>query len=159
MGVDWHHAIPAAAWAGALLMVSWILPYIIYLLWIIAAGAIGVAIYKRRAPNATLTPATGARIGAICGLFGFIGFSIVAAVGFLLLKGSTEFRDKMQQAIQQSAARNPDANVQQVMAQLNSPAGLALMVTLGMVIFLIAFILLGSAGGALGAKIFRGKAE
>jgi hypothetical protein len=35
---------------------------------------------------------------------------------------------------------------------MTSPAGLALMVTIVMVIFLIGFIALSSAGGAIGAK-------
>ncbi len=157
--VDWRHALPVAAWTGALLMVAWIVPYSVYLLWTVAAGAFGVAMYRRRVPNATLTPSIGARVGAVCGLFGFIGFSILTAVSFFILRGSTEMRDKLQQAMQESAARNPDPAVQQMMAQMNTPAGLAMLVTLGMVLVLVVFLLLGSAGGALGAKIFKGKSE
>lgn len=158
-GVDWHHAIPAAAWAGALLALAWVVPYVGYFLWIIAAGAVAVAFYRRRAPNAVITPANGARVGAVCGLFGFIGFSVLMAIGLLLLRGSSKFREMLQQAMQQAAASNPDPKAQELLAQMTSPAGLAVMVTLVMVVFLIGFIALSSAGGAIGAKIFKDKSD
>ena len=157
--LDWSHALPAAGWAGALLAVAWLIPYLGYFLWIIGAGVIAVAFYRRRVPGAMLKPADGARIGAVCGLFGFAGFAALMAIGLLLLRGSTKFREMLQQSMQQAAARNPDPNAQQVLAWMTSPAGLALMVTIVMVIFLIGFIALSSAGGAIGAKLFRGKSE
>src|SRR6185312_14334224 len=115
-GVDWSNALPASLWAGALLAVSWIVPYSGYFLWIIAAGIIAVALYKRRAGDATVTPANGARIGAVCGLFGFVGFAGILAVGLLVLRGSTKFREMMQSAIQQAAASNPDPRAQEMIS-------------------------------------------
>ncbi len=156
-GVEWPHALPSAAWAGALLAAAWIIPYIGYFLWILAAGAVAVAIYRRRLPDAPVTPGIGARIGALCGLFGFAGFSCLMAVGLLLLRGSTKFRELLQQAMQQAAASNPDPAAQDVLKQMTSPAGLALIMTIVMVVFLIGFIGLSAAGGAIGAKLFRNK--
>jgi hypothetical protein len=153
-GVDWSNALPASLWAGALLAVSWIVPYSGYFLWIIAAGIIAVALYKRRAGDAALTPSNGARIGAVCGLFGFVGFAGMLAVGLLILRGSTKFREMMQSAIQQAAASNPDPRAQEMISSMTSPAGLAILVTLVLVIFLVGFIALGSAGGAVGAWVF-----
>ncbi len=158
-GIDWANALPAAGWAGALLAVAWLIPYLGYFLWILGAGAVAVALYKRRVPGAVVTPADGARIGAITGLFGFAGFAGLMAITLLLLRGSTKFREMLQQSMQQAAARNPDPKAQEIMAWMTSPAGLALMVTIVMVIFLIGFIALSSAGGAIGAKIFKGKSE
>lgn len=155
VGVDWANALPAAGWAGALLALAWIIPYIGYVLWILAAGAVAVAFYKRRVPNAAMTTADGARIGALSGLFGFVGFACLTAVGLLLLRGSTKFREIMQQAMQQAAANNPDPKAQEMLAQLTSPAGLAFMVTLVMIIFLVGFIALSSAGGAIGAWLYK----
>ncbi len=154
-GVDWSHALPAAGWAGVLLAVAWLVPYLGYFLWIIGAGVIAVAFYRRRVPGAVLTPANGARIGAVCGLFGFAGFAALMAIGLLLLRGSTKFREMLQQSMQQAAAANPDPKAQEILAWMTSPAGLALMVTIVMVVFLVGFIALSSAGGALGAKLFR----
>src|SRR5690349_5303522 len=157
VGVDWSNALPAAGWAGALLAIAWLIPYLGYFLWIIGGGVLAVAFYKRRAPHAVITPADGARIGALTGLFGFAGFAALMAVGLLLLRGSTKFREMLQQSMQQAAASNPDPKAQEILAWMTSPAGLALMVTLVMVIFLIGFLALSSAGGALGAKLFHKK--
>jgi len=159
LGVDWSNALPAAGWAGALLALAWSIPYIGYFLWILAAGAVAVAFYKRRVPNAVVTPANGARIGALCGLFGFVGFAVLMAIGLLLLRGSTKFRELLQQAMQQAAAGNPDPKAQEILAQMTSPAGLAFIVTLVMIVFLVGFVALSSAGGAVGAWIYKKNSE
>ncbi|MGH9521554.1 MAG: zinc ribbon domain-containing protein [Terriglobales bacterium] len=156
-GLDWSNALPAAIWTGAILAISWIVPYSGYFLWIIAAGILAVALYRRRTGNAPLTRSNGARIGAVCGLFGFVGFSGMLAVGLLLLRGSTKFREIMQAALRQAAANNPDPQAQQMLAKMTSPAGLAVLVTLVLIFFLACFIALGSAGGAIGAWMFSPK--
>jgi hypothetical protein len=158
-GIDWPNALPAAGWAGALLALAWLIPYLGYLLWILAAGVAAVALYKRRVPNAVITPAIGARIGALSGVFGFAGFATLMAITLLLLRGSSEFREMLQKAMQQAGASNPDPKAQEVLAWMMSPAGLALMVTIVMVMFLIVFIAISSAGGALGAWLYRKKEE
>lgn len=142
-----------------MLAIAWLIPYLGYFLWIVGAGVVAVAFYKRRAPNAVVTSADGARIGAVTGLFGFAGFAALMAVGLLLLRGSTKFREMLQQSMQQAAASNPDPKAQEILAWMTSPAGLALMVTIVMVIFLIGFIALSSAGGAIGAKIFQKRSD
>lgn len=152
--LDWSHALPAALWMGAILAVSWIVPYTGYFFWIIAAGIAAVALYRRRVPNVPVTPANGARIGAVCGLFGFVGFAGMLAVGLLLLRGSTKFHEMIQATLQQAAASNPDPQAQQMLAKMTSPAGLAVLVTIVLVFFLVGFIALGSAGGAIGAWLF-----
>lgn len=156
-GIDWSHALPAALWAGALLAIAWIVPYSGYFLWIVAAGILAVALYRRRAGGAPVTRANGARIGAVCGLFGFIGFAGIVSLGLLVLRGSTKFRELLQQAIQQASANNPDPAAQQMLAHMTTPAGLALLVTIVLVFFMIGFIALGSAGGAIGAWLFSPK--
>ena len=155
--IDWSHALPAAVWTGAILALSWIVPYSGYFLWIVAAGILAVALYRRRSGNAPLSASNGARIGAVCGLFGFVGFAGMLAVGLVLLRGSTKFREMMQAALQQAAANNPDPAAQQMLAKMTSPAGLAVLVTLVLVFFLAGFIALGSAGGAIGAWMFSPK--
>ena len=158
-GIDWSNALPAALWAGAVLAAAWIIPYIGYFLWILAAGVMSVALYRRRAPNAPLAPGIGARIGAVSGLFGFAGFAGLMAIGLLLLRGSTKFRELLQQAMQQAAASNPDPRAQEMLAKMTTPAGLAVIVTIVMIIFLAGFVALSSAGGALGGWIFGTRKE
>jgi hypothetical protein len=155
--LDWRQALPGAALAGVLVAVSWLLPFTSALLLMLAGGGLAVAFYRRREPNAVITPGMGARIGAISGLVGFLAFAVVLAVQLLLLRGGGKFREAMMQVIQQSAARNPDPRAQAIIERLTSPEGMALLITFGMVVFLVAFVLLAAAGGALGARLISGR--
>jgi hypothetical protein len=157
--IDWSQAFPSALWAGVVLAAAWIVPYIGYFLWIIAAGILAVGLYRRRMPDASLTPSNGARLGAVCGLFGFAGFAGLMAIGLLMMRGSSKFRELLQQTMQQAAANNPDPRAQEMLSQLMTPAGMAVMVTIVLVVFLIGFVLLGSAGGAIGAWIFQARGK
>ena len=150
-GIDWSQALPAAALAGAFLALAWAVPFLGFLLWVVAGGILGVAMYRRRVPLAALTRGLGARIGAITGLFGFGVFAVILGLELLASRGSGRFREMLQQVVEQAAARNNDPRTQQALQQLMTPAGLALLVTLVLVFFLAAFLALSSVGGALGA--------
>ncbi len=158
-GVDWSQAAPAAALAGLMLALAWVIPVLGFLLWLVAGGTIGVAIYRRRIPQAELTPGLGARIGALTGLLGFIAFAALFAVELIATRGSGHFRQLLQQVIEQAAARNADPRAQQAIQQLMTPAGMALMVTIVLVFFLAAFLALSSAGGAFGGWLLGRKTD
>ncbi|MBZ5628588.1 MAG: hypothetical protein LAO06_06955 [Acidobacteriia bacterium] len=151
VGVDWSQAVPAAAVTGFFVALAWVIPFAGFLLWLIAGGILGVAAYRRRVPRAILTPGLGARIGAVTGLLAFGVFAIILALEVLASRGSGRVRQLLQQVIEQAAVRNADPRAQQVLQQLMTPAGMALMITLVMVFFLAAFLALSSLGGALGA--------
>jgi hypothetical protein len=150
-GIDWSQAVPAAALAGVLLALAWVIPFVGFLLWLIAGGALGVVMYRRRVPQASLTPGLGARIGAVTGLFGFGLFAIILGLELLASRGSGRFRQMLQQVVEQAASRNADPRAQQALQQFMTPAGLALLITIMLVLFLAAFIALSSLGGAAGA--------
>ena len=64
-----------------------------------------------------------------------------------------ELREQLMKAIEQSAAGNPDPNVQTAVAQLKTPEGLAVMMGLGLFITLVGLVVVGSIGGGIaGAK-------
>ncbi len=153
-GVDWSHAVPAAAIAGFVLAIAWVIPFLGFLFWMVAGGILAVALYRRRAPHAPLTPALGARVGAVGGVFGFAVFSGLFAMELLVARGG-RFREMLQQVVQQAAQRNADPRAQQMMQQMMTPAGLAALITVVMVILLIGFLALSSLGGAIGAWLFR----
>lgn len=155
--IEWSQAIPAAATAGIILALAWVLPPLGFILWVVAAGLVGVTFYRRRVPAGGLTPRMGARIGVISGLFGFAVFALLLAME-LLARGGGKFRELVQQVLQQAAARNADPRAQQAVQQMMTPAGLAFLVTFAMVIFLVVFLLFSAAGGALGAWLIGGKA-
>src|SRR5512147_586202 len=58
--IQWSQAVPAAAGAGAVLALAWVIPPLGFVLWVVAAGLVGVAFYRRKVPDATLTPRQGA---------------------------------------------------------------------------------------------------
>jgi hypothetical protein len=151
LGIDWSQAVPAAALAGFFLAIAWVIPLLGFLLWLIVGGVLGITMYRRRVPQATLTPGLGARIGAVTGLFGFGVFAVLFGSELLLSRGSGGFRQMLQQMVEQAAARNTDPRAQQAIQQMMTPAGLALLVTIVLVLFLAAFLALSSVGGALGA--------
>lgn len=151
--IQWSDALPGAMVAGALIALSWLVPPISFLLWPVAAGALAVMLYLRRRADVAVTPAIGARVGAIAGLFGFLSFAILMAFDLVIMRGGGKLRQAMEQVIQQSAARNPSPEAQAMMQKLLSPEGVAVLVTVVLVIFLACFVGFGAAGGAIGAKL------
>jgi len=154
-GIQWSDALPGAMMAGAVIALSWLVPVISFFLWPIAAGALSVILYLRRRTDATITSGMGARVGAIAGLFGFLAFTIVTAIDLVLLRRGGKLREAMQQVIQQSAARNTSPEAQAMMQRLATPEGVAVMITIVLIVFLVAFIGFGAAGGAIGAKLLN----
>jgi hypothetical protein len=118
-----------------------------------------VALYARRRPAAEITPRMGARMGAVAGLIGFGLFSVLLAVQLLVFGRGGNLRALLQQMVQQSSSRNSDPRVQEMLQRMMSPEGLALMVTIGLVMFLVGFVAFAAFGGALGASLFGRKRE
>jgi hypothetical protein len=151
----WQEAMPGAMLAGLVAALVLIIPFAAYALWPLAAGALAVLFFKRRQPGVELSSGAGARVGAVAGLFAFILFSLLMGVQLVAMSGSGKFRDMMAQAMQQSAARNPSPEAQAMVQKLMTPEGIAVMVVLIFVIFLVMFVGLSSIGGALGAKLLK----
>jgi len=174
--IDWSQGIRASAVAGLLLALAiFFVPVIaaggglvlhlgqaaiglLVLLasWccMVAAGAVAVRFYRRRRPEAAISPGMGARLGTASGLLGFIFYSVPQALrlAFFHLGGSV--REAMQKAMEQSAAQSPDPKAQELMRNLMSPSALAAFLTVLVVLFLLAFLACSSLGGAMGAWIW-----
>jgi len=142
----WSHALPSALSAGVLLAVCWILPPLMFFFWLLAGGAIAVVLYRRRVPGSTITPALGSRIGALAGLAGFAIFAALFS-GQMFFAGGT-FRAMVEEKLKQQV-NSGDQATQELMQRMLTPEGMAVMVTMVLVVFLVLFVLLGSAGGAL----------
>jgi hypothetical protein len=151
--IDWHHGLPAAAMAGVTAGVLSALPLLSlgFFIWMLAGGAVAVVLYRRRAGTPVITGGMGARLGAVSGLFGFGSFAVLLSV--FLLGRSSEMRELLRRMLEEAASRNPDPQAQQIAQRMMTPEGLALLVTLTLVLFCAAFLILGSLGGALGATM------
>lgn len=127
-----------------------------YLLWPVAAGVIAVFLYKRRNPVVEIPTGTGVKIGALAGLFSFVGFATLMSLE-LFAGGTGKFRQVIDQALQQAAARNPDPQTQQMMQNMATPAGVTVMLIIVFMVLLVMFVTLSCLGGVLGVKLLKKK--
>lgn len=153
--IQWSQALPSAALAGLIAAVLMFVPLGAFGLGMIASGVLAVLFYRRRRLGMGLTPAAGAKLGALSGIFGFAIFAFFTALEVLVFHSGGQLRTALLEAVQQSAARTSDPQAQQVLAYLKSPPGLALVMAMGLAVMLVFFLLLSSAGGALTAALLR----
>jgi hypothetical protein len=153
--VNWSQAVRAAGLAGVLLGISWVIPPAMYLFWMLACGAFGVALYHRQNPQTELTRGVGARIGAVAGVIAFAIFAVMTSLQLLLTRGSGTMRTLLLQAIEKSQGFNPDPRAQELLQKMTTPEGLAVMVTFAMVLLFFVFLGFSAIGGALGSSFFR----
>ena len=155
--IQWSEALPSAGFAGLIAAFLMFIALAGFGLGLIAAGVLSVVFYRRRNPASNLTPAMGAQLGAVSGTMGFVLFAIFSAVGTLAFHSGGELRAALLEAIAQSAARSSDPQVQKAFEYLKTPPGLALMMGLSFAFVLVAFLILSSLGGAIGAAMMRRK--
>ena len=120
----------------------------------LAAGAMAAYFYHRRAPASEITPGIGAKLGALSGILGFAIFTIFAAV-VTMISGTQKLRDILLEAVKQSASRTTDPQTLQAFEFFKTPAGLAIVLALGIFFLFLMFLVLSTAGGALGAAWIR----
>jgi len=155
--IEWAQAVPAAALAGLAAAFLMFIPLGAFGLGMVAAGVLAVLFYRRRNPGGRLTPGMGARLGAVSGVFGFGMCAVLMAIDVAVFHGGETLREAMLQAIQQSAARSSDPQVQQMLDYFKSPAGMVLMLVATLAIAFVAFLVFSSLGGAIGAVMLRRK--
>lgn len=153
--IQWSQALPTAALAGLVAALLMVIPLGAFGLGMLAAGALSVVLYHRRNPALSLTPGIGARLGAVSGAVGFGIFAVFSALSMLVSRGGGQLRAALLDAIQQSAARSPDPQAQELLQWFKTPAGLALMMCLALGFLFVTFLVLSSAGGALAAVLLR----
>jgi hypothetical protein len=154
-GIDWSQALPATALAGFIAAILMMTPLAAVGLGMLIGGSLSVVFYRRRSPVANITPGIGTRLGLVSGVLGGCVFSVMVCVQAFLRHDWGEIRQKVVEVIEQAAARNPDPQAQQAVEFLKTDQGVALIMTSGMVIMLIALVVLSGLGGALCAAVLR----
>lgn len=155
--IDWSIGLPSAAIAGLVAAILMIVPLGTLGIGTIASGVLAVLLYRRKSLGDDLKPRAGAKLGIVTGILGFCISATFTAIQVLVFHTGGELRRLLIEAIRQAAARSPDPQAQQAMEYLQTPAGLALVMTLGLAFMLVAFLILTSLGGALGAVLLRRK--
>jgi hypothetical protein len=155
--IQWSRALAPTAMAGLVASFLMLFPLGAFGLGMILAGILSVAFYRWRNPGSVLTPGMGARLGAMSGLLGFVMFLLFTAISATVLGGGAQLRQALQQAVEQSASRTTDPQAQHMLDFFRTPQGLALVMIAGMAVALVAFLILTSLGGAIGATLLRRK--
>ena len=156
---DFRSALRTTLVAGLVIGIGTILP-LGSVAWIVlvigTGGALAVALYKRRYPEALgMRPGEGAKLGAMAAVSGYVLFAIFAVMTFVL--NGSELRQEMVQRLHEMKAPDPSAQqvYQQIAEKLSSPEGMALIMTFAMAVFFFMFLALGAAGGAIGATLMH----
>jgi hypothetical protein len=157
IGLQWSRALVPTIMAGLISSFLMLFPLGAFGLGMILAGVLSVVFYRWRNAGADLTPGMGARLGAVSGVIGFVMFLFYTAISATVLGGGPQLRQALTQAIEQSASRATDPQAQRVMEFFRTPQGLATFMIAGIAFAFIAFLLLSTLGGALGAALLRRK--
>jgi hypothetical protein len=157
IGLQWSRALVPTIMAGLISSFLMLFPLGAFGLGMILAGVLSVVFYRWRNAGADLTPGMGARLGAVSGVIGFVMFLFYTAISATVLGGGPQLRQALTQAIEQSASRATDPQAQRVMEFFRTPQGLATVMIAGIAFAFIAFLLLSTLGGALGAALLRRK--
>lgn len=116
---------------------------------------ISVYLYQKRLPGTLISPGMGMRIGALAG---GVAFTLQAVMSTLLFATEgDQVRSALEEQLKASMAKAPDPRsqeiLQQFMAKINTPDGMATFFLWVLVLMAIVFVLFCGAGGALGASM------
>jgi hypothetical protein len=152
LSVSWTHALKPCALAAAIavaLQRVGLNPFVGAL----AAGFLAAAFTRRRISGTVMGAGAGARLGVLSGLLLFAMSTIPAMFALAMLHKGAEIRSQMMEKLQQVAARYPGPETQPFLDFVRSPDGFAIMMVASVIFALVAFVVLGGLGGALGAAL------
>ena len=151
--MEWSQAVKPAALAaliGAILMALGLWPVVAMLI----MGFLATLFYQQGRPVAAMKTVIGIRLGALSGLFCSGVMSVLAALGAMIPDVRARIQEQSQEYFQKMAAAQPDnASIEALAKQLKTPEGFLTLIIAGVLVLLALSIVLGAAGGALGATI------
>jgi hypothetical protein len=150
--MQWSQAIKPCALAAlvaSVLMSLGLNPFVA----MISVGFLAVVFYRQGRPGIKLKTASGAGLGALAGLLWFAISSIFEAAIVIFLHKGPELRAALITKIQEAASQSSDPQVLAVFDRFKTPGGLEFLMVMGLIFALLASIVLGGLGGALGAAI------
>ena len=121
------------------------LPQEFALVWLVAGGFFAVYLYERRTGH-RLSVRSGAHLGWICGVFGFVVVTMALAATAVMLSDpsvATAMREQLR------THGIPAANAEQMITFFHTPAGISSALFVSFVLFTV----LPAFGGAVGAKL------
>lgn len=153
-GVQWHQALPAAAFGGLASIAGMFVPLGALGPAYALGGAVAVYVYRLRVRNTRLSSTNGAKIGAASGGFGFSILAIILMGAYVYHEDG--LRKVFGDWIDMAVTRGSDPQVAlQVHELLKTHEGLGALVAFLLSLFLLIFIVASSVGGALCASWLR----
>jgi hypothetical protein len=122
-----------------------------------SAGFLAVVFHRQSYPGVPMKASTGAKLGALSGVFWFAMSSILGALVALTFHKGAEIRQQLILTIDQAATRTNDPQVLAAFERFKTPEGLELLMILGLIMAFLAAIVLAAIGGALGGSILGRK--
>jgi hypothetical protein len=150
--MQWSQALrpcALAALVASLLMSLGLNPFVA----MFSVGFLAVVFYRQSQRGIMIKTSSGAALGALGGLLWFAMSSIFEALVVIFLHKGPELRNELLAKIQQAASQTSDPQVVAVFERFKSQGGLEFLMLMGLVFALLASIVLGSLGGALGGAI------
>lgn len=151
-------AVRVAAMIAALGTLMGLLPVppILSIFWklvtLVAAGFIAVYVYHRRTGDLPSVRG-GARIGWMTGMFSFVIALVMFVAGAVALSSQGGLAGLFRKQLM--SANSPSSELDEMMRILDSPSGMAMLVTTLVMILFLLFTALPMIGGALGAKVLE----
>jgi hypothetical protein len=118
-----------------------------------SVGFLAVVFYRQRSREVAVKVTVAAGLGALGGLLWFAMSSILETLVVIFLHQGPELRSQLLAKIQQAASQANDPQVQAIFERFKSQGGLELLMLTGLFCALLASIVLGGLGGALGGAI------
>lgn len=120
---------------------------------LLLAGFLAVFLYTRRTGQ-PLSMVGGARMGWITGVFSFAIATIFFTLSVVMLSSKGGFVELFRQQLQDRTGGS-EAEIQQFLQLLQSPAGLTTVLLLVLAMLFVLFTVFPTLGGALGAKMLE----
>ena len=96
-------------------------------------------------------------MGAVTGLFSSAFFALFALTALILrrlvLHESDDLQKSFRGAIAEAVARNPNPKSAELIQQLSTPEGFAVVLGMAIVMCLLAFVIFSTIGGMIGAAL------
>lgn len=138
-----------AAFVASLLMAMGLNPFVAML----SVGFLAVVFYRQRRREGALKVTVAAGLGALGGLLWFAMSSVLETLVIIFLHKGPELRGEMLAKLEQAGAQANDPQVQAVFERFKTQGGLEFLMLAGLFFALLAAIVLGGLGGALGGAI------
>lgn len=147
---DWlHSALPSILWAAGIATLLMLASRGAFGLGMLVGGFVAVVFYRRRNPLVRLTAGLGARLGAVTGAVSYGILLLFLAISVTLFQGGEQLREALNHAIEQAVARASDPQTQQALESFRTAQGRTILLIAALVLMLMIFVALASAGGAL----------